>query len=107
MNKIIIKQFEPCYIGNGWGNYIDIEDYKYNVNTSHSLPLVKKVVYEYYHNFKNDIEDNNKDNIKNNIKNNIEDTKYKSYKNVTNLIFKVSSTTFVTIMLTYLVIRAI
>jgi len=102
MNKIIIKQFEPCYIGNGWGNYIDIEDYKYNLNTSHSLPLVKKVVYE-YHNFKNDIEDNNKDNIKNNI----EDTKYKSYKNVTNLIFKVSSTTFVTIMLTYLVIRAI
>ena len=27
MNKIV-RQFEPSYIGNGWGNYIDIENFR-------------------------------------------------------------------------------
>ena len=84
MNKMIIK-FEPCYIGNGWGNYIDIEEYKYNID---NLQSVKNSYnnYDYYDN-------------KNTDKN--------TYKTVTNLIIKVSSTTFATLILTYFVYRII
>ena len=40
MSKLII-QFEPCTIGNGWGNYIDIENFKYDLNSMQTLPLIK------------------------------------------------------------------
>ena len=39
MNKMnqIVRQFEPSYIGNGWGNYIDIENFKYDLHSTQRL----------------------------------------------------------------------
>ena len=96
MNKMnqIVRQFEPSYIGNGWGNYIDIENFKYDLHSTQSLPLVKKPeVYSYYIDIKNS-NNNNKNNKK-------------VDKAVASLIIKVSSTTFVTLLLSYFVYRAI
>ena len=96
MNKInkmnqIVRQFEPSYIGNGWGNYIDIENFKYDLHSTQQLPLVKKTeVYSYHI----DIKNNNNNNTKKD-------------KAVASLIIKVSSTTFVTLLLSYFVYRAI
>ena len=91
MNKInqqIVRQFEPSYIGNGWGNYIDIENYKYDLLNSQRLPLVKKTkVYSYHI----DINNENK----------------KENKAITSLIIKVSSTTFITLFFTYFVYKII
>ena len=44
MNKMnqIVRQFEPSYFGNGWGNYIDIENFKYDLNSMQPQLLVKK-----------------------------------------------------------------
>ena len=85
MNKIV-RQYEPSYIGNGWGNYIDIENYKYDLLNSQRLPLVKKTkVYSYHI----DINNENK----------------KENKAITSLIIKVSSTTFITLFFTYFVYK--
>ena len=92
MNKMnqIVRQFEPSYIGNGWGNYIDIENYKYDLLNSQRLPLVKKTkVYSYHI----DINENNENKQKN--------------KAITSLIIKVSSTTFITLFFTYFVYKII
>jgi hypothetical protein len=90
MNQIV-RQFEPSYIGNGWGNYIDIENFKYDLHSTQQLPLVKKTeVYSYHI----DIKNNNNNNTKKD-------------KAVASLIIKVSSTTFVTLLLSYFVYRAI
>ncbi len=91
MNKIA-KQFEPCYFGNGWGNYDDIENYEYNLLQLQRLPLVKKVSQNHC-----------------NSKNNTYINKVKQCENtvVAGLIIKVSSTTFVTLLLSYFVYRAI
>ena len=97
MNKMnqIVRQFEPSYIGNGWGNYIDIENFKYDLNSTQPQLLVKKTeVHSYHIDIKNT---NNNDN--NNNK--------KVEKAVASLIIKVSSTTFVTLLLSYFVYRAI
>ena len=80
MSKII-KQFEPSTIGNGWGNYIDIENFKYDLNSMRSLPLVKKDFNSYHI----DILINDNKNSKN------------VNKYVRNLIIRVSSTTVVTV----------
>ena len=93
MNKMnqIVRQLEPSYIGNGWGNYIDIENFKYDLHSTQQLPLVKKTeVYSYHI----DIKNNNNNNTKKD-------------KAVASLIIKVSSTTFVTYLLSYFVYRAI
>ena len=93
MNKMnqIVRQFEPSYIGNGWGNYIDIENFKYDLHSTQQLPLVKKTeVYSYHI----DIKNNNNNNTKKD-------------KAVASLIIKVSSTTFVTLLLSYFVYRVI
>ena len=93
MNKMnqIVRQFEPSYIGNGWGNYIDIENFKYDLHSTQQLTLVKKTeVYSYHI----DIKNNNNNNTKKD-------------KAVASLIIKVSSTTFVTLLLSYFVYRAI
>ena len=93
MNKMnqIVRQFEPSYIGNGWGNYIDIENFKYDLLSSQRLPLVRKTeVYSYHIDIKNNNNNNNKVD-----------------KAVASLIIKVSSTTFVTLLLSYFVYRAI
>jgi len=106
MNKIV-KQFESSYIGNGWGNYIDIENYKYDVSTMRPLPLVKKVdVYSYHI----DINTNNTNNTNNNYTNNNYTNNYykkKVDRAVGNLIIKVSSTTFITLFFTYFVFKII
>ena len=94
MNKMnqIVRQFEPSYIGNGWGNYIDIENFKYDLHSTQRLPLVKKTeVYSYHIDIKNNNINNNK----------------KVDKAVASLIIKVSSTTFVTLLLSYFVYKAI
>ena len=82
-NKMIVT-FEPYYISNDWGNFVDIENYKYDIHFK-PLPLVKKK-YNYYDNA----------NIANEDK-----------IIITNIIFKVSSTTFVTILLAYFAYKAI
>ncbi len=97
MNKMnqIVRQFEPSYIGNGWGNYIDIENFKYDLHSTQRLPLVKKTeVYSYHIDIKNNNNNNNNNNKK-------------LDKAVASLIIKVSSTTFVTLLLSYFVYRAI
>jgi hypothetical protein len=90
MSKLI-RQFEPCTIGNGWGNYVDIENFKYDLISMQSLPLIKNKVYSYKI-------DTNK-NVINDDKNVINDNK--NNKNITtavaNLIIRVSSTTVVTV----------
>jgi hypothetical protein len=83
MSNLIIK-FEPCTIGNGWGNYVDIENFKYDLISMQTLPLIRNKVDSY----KVDIDKNVTNN--NNNKN--------ISKEVTNLIIRVSSTTFVTIV---------
>ena len=99
MNKIV-RQFEPSYIGNGWGNYVDIENFKYELLlNSQILPLVKKKEMYSYH-----IDINNNNNNNNNNKNN---NNKKIEKAVASLIIKVSSTTFVTLLLSYFVYKAI
>ena len=75
----VAKQFEPCYFGNGWGNYINIENYEYNM-----LDLKLK---------ENDYDNNN--------------NLYIEDKSVKSLIVNVSSTTFVTLLLSYFVYRNI
>jgi hypothetical protein len=100
MNQIA-RQFEPSYIGNGWGNYVDIENFKYDLNSTQRLPLVKKTeVYSYHIDIKNNNNNNNNNNNKNNNNKKIE-------KAVASLIIKVSSTTFVTLLLSYFVYKAI
>ncbi len=97
MNKMnqMVRQFEPSYIGNGWGNYIDIENFKYDLYSTQRLPLVKKTeVYSYHIDIKNNNNNNNNNNKK-------------VDKAVASLIIKVSSTTFVTLLLSYFVYRAI
>ena len=92
MNKMnqIVRQFEPSYIGNGWGNYIDIENFKYDLHSTQTLTLVKKTeVYSYHIDIKNNNNNTKKD------------------KAVASLIIKVSSTTFVTLLLSYFVYRVI
>jgi hypothetical protein len=90
MNKIV-RQFEPSYIGNGWGNYIDIENYKYDLLNSQRLPLVKKTkVYSYHIDINNENNENKKES-----------------KAITSLIIKVSSTTFITLFFTYFVYKII
>jgi hypothetical protein len=92
MNQIV-RQFEPSYIGNGWGNYIDIENFKYDLHSTQRLPLVKKTeVYSYHIDIKNNNNNNNNT---------------KKDKAVASLIIKVSSTTFVTLLLSYFVYRVI
>jgi hypothetical protein len=93
MNQIV-RQFEPSYIGNGWGNYIDIENFKYYLHSTQRLPLVKKTeVYSYHIDIKNNTINNNNNK--------------KVDKAVASLIIKVSSTTFVTLLLSYFVYKAI
>jgi hypothetical protein len=93
INQQIVRQFEPSYIGNGWGNYVDIENFKYDLHSTQPLPLVRKTeVYSYHIDIKNN--NNNKNNNK-------------VDKAVASLIIKVSSTTFVTLLLSYFVYRAI
>ena len=93
MNKIV-RQYEPSYIGNGWGNYIDIENYKYDLLNSQRLPLVKKTkVYSYHIDINNENNENNENKQKN--------------KAITSLIIKVSSTTFITLFFTYFVYKII
>ena len=96
MNKMnqIVRQFEPSYIGNGWGNYVDIENFKYDLLNLQRLPIFRKTELYSYH---IDIKNNNNNN--NNNK--------KVDKAVASLIIKVSSTTFVTLLLSYFVYRAI
>ena len=91
-NKMIVT-FEPYYISNDWGNFVDIENYKYDIHFK-PLHLVKKK-YNYYDNVNNANNTNNA-NIANEDK-----------IIITNIIFKVSSTTFVTILLAYFAYKAI
>ena len=98
MNKMnqIVRQFEPCYIGNDWGNYIDIENFKYNLYSMQPQLLVKKTEAHSYH-----------IDIKNNNNNNNNNNKKQEYKAITSLIIKVSSTTFITLFFTYFVCKII
>ena len=100
MNKIV-RQFEPSYIGNGWGNYIDIENFKYDLYSTQRLPLVKKPEVYSYH-----IDINNKNNNNDNDNNNNNNKKQED-KAITSLIIKVSSTTFITLFFTYFVYKII
>jgi hypothetical protein len=86
MNNVVSKQFEPCYFGNGWGNYADIENYEYNLLNLQRITFQKDNKYSqnYYDNSKNNEE-----------------------KVATSLIIKVSSTTLVTFLLSYFVYRNI
>ena len=86
MNNVVSNQFEPCYFGNGWGNYADIENYEYNLLNLQRMSFQKDNKYSqnYYDNSKNNEE-----------------------KVTTNLIIKVSSTTLVTFLLSYFVYRNI
>ena len=96
MNQInqIRRQFEPCYIGNDWGNYIDIENFKYNLHSMQPQLLVKKTEVHSYH---IDIKNNNNNN----------NNKKQEDKIITSLIIKVSSTTFITLFFTYFVYKII
>lgn len=79
------KYNQPRHIGNDWGHFVDIEKYKYDINTI-PMPLIKTPIYNYGDNNCNincNIDINNQDDNINN-------------KVVTNIIIKVSSTTIVT-----------
>ena len=82
------KYNQPRHIGNDWGHFVDIEKYKYDINTL-PMPLIKTPIYNYG--------DNNCNiNINcNNCNNNHQDDNINN-KVITNIIIKVSSTTIVT-----------
>jgi hypothetical protein len=58
------NKFEHCNIGNEWGNFVDIENFKYDLNSMRSLPLVKKKTNPFNNN-KNNNEYDDKIIIKN------------------------------------------
>ena len=91
MNKLIMRQFEQCHIGNGWGNFVDIENMKYDINMR-SLPLVKKDVHSFHiHNVDKNVTNDNKN----------------TNKSIKNLIIRISSTTFVSIAFVCFVYRSL
>jgi hypothetical protein len=80
------KYNQPRHIGNDWGHFVDIEKYKYDINTI-PMPLIKTPIYNYGDNNCNincniDINNRHDDDINNKV--------------VANIIIKVSSTTIVT-----------
>ena len=88
------KYNQIIYIGNDWGNFVDIEKYKYDIN-SRPLPLIYKPICNYSDincniNCNIGINDNNNNNYNNNDNDNS--------NVVTNIIIRVSSTTLVTIV---------
>ena len=83
------KYNQPRNIGNDWGHFVDIEKYKYDINTR-PMPLIKTPIYNYGDNNCNI--DINCNNCNNNQEDNINN------KVVTNIIIKVSSTTIVTVV---------
>ena len=83
------KYNQPRHIGNDWGHFVDIEKYKYDINTR-PMPLIKTPIYNYGDNNCNI--DINCNNCNNNQEDNINN------KVVTNIIIKVSSTTIVTVV---------
>jgi len=80
------KYNQSRHIGNDWGHFVDIEKYKYDINTR-PMPLIKVPIYNYGDNNCNiDINTHCNNNHNDNINNKV----------VTNIIIKVSSTTIVT-----------
>ena len=79
------KYNQPRHIGNDWGHFVDIEKYKYDINTR-PMPLIKTPIYNYGDNNCNIDINCNINNHNGNINNKV----------ITNIIIKVSSTTIVT-----------
>ena len=82
--------FNKNYLGNGWGFYIDLE----NLNPCEINTDVKHFENEYYEDMYDEYEYYRKD----------ETNLIKDETNITNLIIRVSSTTFVTAALTYIIL---
>ena len=101
--------FNKNYLGNGWGFYIDLENLnpgEINTDVKHFENEFNNDFYnEYYEDMYDEYEYYTKD--LNNDKNETKDETNiitKDKKNITNLIIRVSSTTFVTVALTYIIL---
>lgn len=82
------KNYEPIDIGNEWGFYTDIENYKYNLENYASNKIIKR----------NQIQDNNNGN-----KFDYDFEKKIDEKNASNTFIKISSATIISTVVSYLI----
>lgn len=80
MTHKITTRFIPHDIGNGWGAFVDIENYTYN-NRKSLLPIIETNIWD-----EDVIDYNNKYNIE------------KYNKDVIDLMYKIDRATFITIL---------
>jgi|LakMenEpi03Aug12_release.lakeMendotaPanAssembly.Ray.scaffolds.fasta_scaffold638679_2 hypothetical protein len=90
MYQELIKTYEQVDIGNEWGFYTDIENYKYNINHYSSNKIIKR----------NKIQDNDNGN-KFDFDFDFEKKIYE--KKVSNVFIKISSATIISAAVSYLI----
>ena len=103
MKNQLQNKFKPYHFGNGWGTFVDIENYTYDINNKNLIPIIERQsndnsdeydIVDYYN---NDIEKVLKkidDKFKpDNIGCNFE----KTTNDYSDLIFKVDFITFITV----------
>ena len=58
MKKQLQNTFKPYHIGNGWGEFVDIEIYGYDINRQKLTPIIETYdeydAVDYYNDVKND-----------------------------------------------------
>jgi hypothetical protein len=109
MNNQLENTFKPYHIGNGWGAFVDIENYEDDINKRKLVPIIQNSddneydVLDYY----NDYNDNEKNDIEEIIKKMEKDFEQKDEdigcnfekinKDVLNFIINLDAITFITV----------
>ena len=96
MNNQLQNTFKPYHIGNGWGEFVDIEIYGDDINRQKLIPIIETYdeydAVDYYNDVKND-----------DIEKKIQEKDEASYnfekinKNVLNFVVNLDIVTFITI----------
>jgi hypothetical protein len=45
MSNQLQNKFKPYHFGNGWGTFVDIENYTYDINNKNLLPIIETRIY--------------------------------------------------------------
>jgi hypothetical protein len=91
MSNQLQNKFKPYHFGNGWGTFVDIENYTYDINNKNLLPIIETRIYS-NHNQYDDIE-----RVVKKIDDNIEYNFEKINNDYSDLIFKADFITFITL----------